>query len=74
MCVETESSVNKVIGDNNGNTVFYAITNATRMTLKNSILNEISFSFFLFNAEQMGGRHFKIKNRSHRGKLINIHE
>ena len=46
VCVETESSVNKVIGDNNGNTVFYAITNTTRMTLKNSILNEISFVFF----------------------------
>ena len=34
VCVETESSVNKVICDNNGNNVFYAITNTIRMTLK----------------------------------------
>ena len=55
MCVETESSVNKVIGDNNGNTVFYAITNATRMTLKNSILNEISFGFFFYLTQNRWG-------------------
>ena len=54
MCVETESSVNKVIGDNNGNTVFYAITNTTRMTLKNSILNEISFGFFYLTQNRWG--------------------
>ena len=54
MCVETESSVNKVIGDNNGNTVFYAITNTTRMTLKNSILNEILFVFFYLTQNRWG--------------------
>ena len=49
------------------------MTYVTRMALKNSILNNISFGFFYLTWNRWGDDILEKKNRGQRGKLINIH-